>query len=94
MRRQVDSLPRERIVAATSRFFNLLGLLLASIGIFGVASYTVARRTSDLGMRIALGAGQWSVIREALRETLLVVAAESAAWQWRLQAFGSPALRV
>jgi predicted permease len=80
MRRQIDaSIATERIVAATSAFFSLLGLLLAAIGIFGVASYTVAQKTPELGIRMALGAGRWSVIREALRDTMLVFAAGLAA---------------
>jgi len=80
MRRQIDTeLSTERIVAATSAFFSLLGLLLASIGIFGVASYTVAQKTNELGIRMALGAGRWSVIRESLRDTMLVFVAGLAA---------------
>jgi ABC-type antimicrobial peptide transport system permease subunit len=76
VRREMDrSLSKERMLAATSGFFSALGLVLASIGIFGVASYTVAQRTAELGIRMALGAGRWSVIRESLRETMLVVAA-------------------
>ena len=63
---------KERMVATISGFFSLLGLMIASIGIFGVASYTVARRTKELAIRRALGAGRWSVIREALRETIVV----------------------
>lgn len=80
MRRHMDdSIAKERMVAATSAFFSLLGLLLASIGLFGVASYTVAQRTNELGIRMALGAGRWSVIRESLRETMLVFGAGLAA---------------
>ena len=65
-------LARERMVAATSTFFSLLGLLLAMIGIFGVASYAVAQRTTELGIRMALGAGRGRVVFESLRETMLV----------------------
>ena len=80
MRQEIDrNIAKERMVAATSAFFSLLGLLLASIGIFGVASYTVAQRTSELGIRMALGAGRWSVIRESLRDTMLVFGAGLAA---------------
>jgi ABC-type antimicrobial peptide transport system permease subunit len=67
-------LAKERMVAATSGFFSIVGLLLASIGIFGVASATVAQRTKELAIRRALGAGRWSVIRESLRETTTVLA--------------------
>ena len=69
------SLARERLVAATSGFFAALGLVLAGIGVFGVAAYAVAQRTSELGLRIALGASRSVVIREALRNTTGVVAA-------------------
>jgi ABC-type lipoprotein release transport system permease subunit len=76
MRQEIDrDIAKERMVAALSAFFSLLGLLLASIGIFGVASYTVAQRTNELGIRMALGAGRWSVIRESLRDTMLVFGA-------------------
>lgn len=68
------NIAKERMVAAISGFFGLLGLALACIGIFGVASSTVAQRAGELGIRRALGAGGWSVIRESLRETLVVVA--------------------
>ena len=73
MREDIDrDIAKERMVAAISAFFSGLGLLLASIGIFGVASYTVAQRTKELAIRRALGAGWWSVIRESLRETTVV----------------------
>ncbi len=73
MREEMErDIAKERMVAAISAFFSLLGLLLASIGIFGVASYTVALRTKELAIRRALGADRWSVIREALRETTVV----------------------
>jgi predicted permease len=73
VRQEIDqNIAKERLVAATSAFFSLLGLLLASIGIFGVASSSVAQRTTELGIRMALGAGRWTVIRESLRETMLV----------------------
>jgi predicted permease len=73
MREDINrDIARERMVAAISSFFSVLGLLLASIGIFGVASYSVAQRTKELAIRRALGAGRWSVIRESLRETSVV----------------------
>jgi predicted permease len=76
MDRQIDyTLAQERMVAATSAFFGLLGLLLASIGIFGVAASTVSQKTTELGIRMALGADRWSIVRESLRDTMLVFAA-------------------
>jgi len=69
------SIARERMVAATSGLFGLAGLALAGIGLFGVAASAVAHRTSELGLRRALGASRLNVVREALRGTPLVLAA-------------------
>ncbi len=73
------SIARERMVAATSGFFGLAGLVLAGIGLFGVAASAVTHRTRELGVRAALGASRWAVVREALRGTALVFAAGLAA---------------
>jgi predicted permease len=66
------SIARERMLAATSGFFGLTGLALAGIGLFGVAAAAVANRISELGLRIALGASCWSVVRDALQGTAIV----------------------
>jgi predicted permease len=80
MREEIErDMAKERMVASFSAFFGLVGLFLAVIGIFGVASTTVAQRTKELGIRRALGAGRWSVIRESLRDTLVVLSAGLAA---------------
>jgi predicted permease len=80
MRQEIDrNIAKERMVATTSAFFGLVGLLLVAIGIFGVASYMVAQRTSELGIRMALGATPWSVVRESLRDTIVVFGAGLAA---------------
>ncbi|HEY7502319.1 MAG TPA: ABC transporter permease [Vicinamibacterales bacterium] len=80
MRQEIDrDIAKERMVAAASAFFSLLGLLLVSIGIFGVASYTVAQRTTELGIRMALGASRRAVIGASLRDTMLVFGAGLAA---------------
>lgn len=68
------SIARERMVAAASGFFGLTGLALAGIGLFGVAASAVAHRTSELGLRVALGASPASVVREALGGTAIVFA--------------------
>jgi predicted permease len=68
-----QSLLQERLVATLSLFFGVLALLLASIGLYGVMSYNVARRTHEMGIRLALGAQRGNVVRMVMREILLVV---------------------
>ncbi len=69
------SLMQERFVAQLASFFSLFALLLASIGLYGVMSYATARRTREIGIRIALGARAVDVIRLVLRETMLLTGA-------------------
>ena len=73
---QVDaSLSRERLLASLSGFFGALALLLATVGLYGTLSYSVARRRNEIGIRIALGADQGRVMRLVLGEvTRLVIA--------------------
>lgn len=72
------SLRQERLVATLSSGFGLLALLLSCLGLYGILSYTVARRTNEIGIRMALGADRrdvlWLVLRDALRLVLLGVA--------------------
>ena len=67
------SIARERMVATTSVSFATLGLVLAAFGLFGVAAFAVVERTSELGLRIAIGARRWDVIRESLSGTMRLV---------------------
>jgi putative ABC transport system permease protein len=69
------SLMQERFVAQVGSFFSLFALLLASIGLYGVMSYATARRTREIGVRMALGARATDVIRLVLRETMALVSA-------------------
>ena len=66
------SLIRERLLANLSGFFGGLAMLLACIGLYGVMAYGVTRRTSEIGVRMALGAVPGDVVRMVLRETLLL----------------------
>jgi ABC-type antimicrobial peptide transport system permease subunit len=69
-----ESLLRERLMAILSGLFGGLAVLLATVGLYGVISYTVARRTNEIGIRIALGAGRNSVMGLILRETGMLLA--------------------
>ena len=68
-------LARERMLAKLSGIFSLLVLLLACIGLYGVMSYDVVRRTREIGIRIALGAQGSNIAGMVMRKTLLVVGA-------------------
>jgi predicted permease len=66
-------LAQERLIAMLSAFFGALAMLLSCLGLYGVVSYTVARRTSEIGIRLALGATPMGVLRMVFKESLWLV---------------------
>jgi len=74
LERQIDrSLVIERFVATLSTAFGILATLLAVVGLYGVMAFTVARRTREIGVRMALGAVQGDVVWLVMREVLVLV---------------------
>ncbi len=70
-----SSLSNERIFAQLTSGFGLLALILATIGIYGIMAYTVARRTSEIGIRMALGSSAGQVLTMVLQEASWMAAA-------------------
>ena len=76
MRQQLrDALAEDRMVMAISSMFGAIAIVIACFGLFGVISYTTARRTAEFGVRLAMGATPAGIMRMVLRESLFVVAA-------------------
>jgi predicted permease len=69
-----EGLVHERLFARLSSFFGGLAALLACIGLYGLLAYAVARRTGELGIRMALGAQRDDILRMVMGETLIIVA--------------------
>jgi predicted permease len=74
MAEQVDqSMGQEQLISQLSSFFSLLALSLACIGLYGVMTYSVLRRTNEIGIRLALGAQMSRVLWMVLRESLVLL---------------------
>ena len=75
MNEQVASnFDQQRMVAQLAGTFGLIAMLLAAIGLYGLTAYTVACRTSEIGVRMALGADRLNIVRFVLRGAFLLVA--------------------
>jgi macrolide transport system ATP-binding/permease protein len=74
-----DRFTQDRMITRLRTLFSILVLLLASLGLYGVTAYTVARRTSEIGIRMALGANRSSVVGMIMRGAMLQTAIGLAA---------------
>jgi predicted permease len=74
-----DQNRQPRMIAQLCAIFGVIALLLAAIGLYGVLSYNVARRSNEIGIRMALGAGKGNVAGMVLRETAMMIAIGLAA---------------
>ncbi len=70
-----DSLTRERLMATLSGFFGILAAVLATVGLYGVISYMVARRRNEIGIRMALGANRNKIMKLVMNEAGLLLIA-------------------
>jgi ABC-type antimicrobial peptide transport system permease subunit len=76
MDEQLDAaLIQEHVLATLSTAFGTLALALSAVGLYGVMAYTVARRSREIGIKLALGAARSSVLWHVLRDTIVVSAA-------------------